>query len=119
MQRGRRPRCGAALLEAIVAITILALAGSAFAALQAQSSDAIRQARRAEADLREGSAFLDVVALWPRADLDRRLGSREQGPWRLEIARPTPTRYELALWDSSGARLLLRTSIHRPEEAKP
>ncbi len=111
-------RRGAALLEAIVAMTILTSAALSLVALTAQGSRTVLHAREAEAELRRASAFMDVVTLWTRADLDRRLGTREQGPWRLRIDRPTQTLYELTLLDSTVTRELLTTSVYRPEGAQ-
>ena len=110
-----RDRRGAVLLEAMVALAILSAAGLAAVALVSQGADAVRRARAADAEVRQASAFLHAVALWPREDLDRRLGERPQGRWKLVIQRPTPTLYEVVLADSALARELLRTTLFRPE----
>lgn len=113
---GRIPgaRHGAALLEAIVALTILATAGAAVVAIAAQSAHAVERAQIADADNRQASAFLDAVALWPREDLDRHLGVREQGPWLMAVDHPSPAVYAVTLADSAGGRVLLRTALYRP-----
>ena len=105
------------LLEAIVALTILVSAGAAIVAMLAQSMHAVESARRADREMREASGYLHVVALWPRDDLDRHLGERGQGPWRMRIDRPAPTTYVVLLTDSSGRRELLRTTLYRPRGA--
>ena len=112
---GRRARAGAVLLEVIVALTILAVAGVAAVAATGESVRAAGRLRETERELREASAFLEAVALWPREDLDRRLGDRAQGRWRLRIDRPSPTVYEVRLADSTGAFVLLETALYRPE----
>jgi type II secretory pathway pseudopilin PulG len=104
---------GAALLEVMVALVVLGVSGAAAAAMTSQASDAIRQAQAHEAALREASAFLDAVALWSREDLDRRLGDRAQGPWRLRIDRPAETLYVVSLHDGASGQELLRTSLFR------
>jgi hypothetical protein len=103
------------LIEAIIALTILTTAALSLVALAAQGSRTIVQARDAETELRRASAFMDVVTLWTRADLDRRLGTRDQGRWKLRIDRPVPTLYEISLLDSTETRELLRTSVYRAE----
>jgi type II secretory pathway pseudopilin PulG len=113
----RRGRAGAVLLEAIVALLILSVAGTAAVTLVSQSADAVRRAREADAEARAASDFLHAVSLWTRDDLDRRLGDRPQGDWRLRIQRPAPTLYEVVLVDSAGGRELLRTALFRPEPA--
>lgn len=111
-------RKGAVLLEAIVAVVILAVAGTTAVTLVGQSADAVRRAREADAEAREASAFLHAVSLWTRDDLDLRLGDRPQGDWRLQVQRPSPTLYEVTLVDSARTRVILRTSLFRPEPAR-
>lgn len=113
VRRGARP--GAVLLEALVALTILAVAGAAVVALAADSARAVERAATADAAVQRASAFLDAVALWPREDLDRHLGTRGEGPWRMTVDRPVPTLYAVALADSGGRRVLLATVLYRAE----
>ena len=115
MMRNYRPaRGGAALLEAIVAMAILGTAGIAALAMASEAARAVGRAREAEVELRAASAFLEAVALWTRDDLDRRLGDRPQGAWRLRIDRPEPMLYTIALSDTLGGGVLLATSLFRP-----
>ncbi|HEU0012458.1 MAG TPA: hypothetical protein VFQ45_02180 [Longimicrobium sp.] len=106
------------LLEAMVAIAILATAGTAAVTLASEGAESVRRAREADREMREANAFLHAVSLWTRDDLDRRLGSRAQGPWRLEVQRPARTLYEVTLTDSAGRRTLLRTALFRPDSAR-
>lgn len=110
-----RGEAGAVLLEVIVALTILVIAGTAAVVSASQSARAVEHARAAEAEIRDASAFFDAVALWPRADLDRRLGERPQGPWRMTVQRPSPTLYIVILSDTSTGAEVLRTSLYRPQ----
>lgn len=114
-ERRARRRSGAALLEALVALTILAVAGAAIVAFATDASRAVVLAREADAELRRANALLEAAALWPREDLDRHLGDRAQGPFRMEIQRPFPSLYTVLLTDSTRRRQLLRTAIYRPE----
>jgi hypothetical protein len=113
MRRSTRP--GVVLLEAIVALTILTVAALASVAMVRQAVDSVRRAESAEAEIRRASAFMDAIALWPRADLDRHLGQRPEGSWRLIIDRPVPTLYLVALTDSLSRRELVRTALYRPQ----
>jgi hypothetical protein len=99
----------------MVALTILATAGVTAAAMVSESMRAAQRARDADREIRRASALFDAVALWTRADLDRHLGERRQGPWLMRVNRPQPTRYVVILTDSTGSHELLRTSLHRPE----
>ena len=97
MRRRRSARPGVVLLETLVALAILGAAGAALATLAVGATDAVHRAERLDDDVRRASAFLDVVALWPREDLDRHLGTRPQGEWLLEVRHPVPTLYLVAL----------------------
>jgi prepilin-type N-terminal cleavage/methylation domain-containing protein len=111
----RYNRPGFALLEVLIAMLLLSIAGATAAAAAIDAIHAVRLAHHTEEVSQRASAFLDAVALWPREDLDRRLGDHPQGPWRLRIDRLSPSLYAITLADS-GARALvrLRTSVYRP-----
>ena len=115
MRIRERRRHGAVLLEALVALVIVASAGAGVAVLAVESSAAVQRTRATEAEQQRAEAYMTVVALWPRDDLDRHLGERAQGPWRLRVERPVPSIYTVTLSDSLGIRALLRTSLYRPE----
>ena len=114
-RRRRRTRGGFALLEVLVSLVILTTAGATVVSLAAETSRAVRRAREAEMELRPALVFFGAVTLWPREDLDRHLGTRPQGPWRLRVDRVATTLYALTLTDSLGTRPLLRTVVFRPE----
>jgi hypothetical protein len=113
-QRAQR-RDGVALLEAIVALTIVTVAVLSAVTMVRQGVETVRRAEAAEVVTTRASAFMEAIVLWPRADLDRHLGNRAEGPWRLDITRPTGTLYLVALSDSGSGRELIRTAIYRPE----
>ena len=106
-------RLGAALLEAIIAIAVVTISGIAAVTVASDSVRAVQRARDAEAALREASRFFEAVALWPREDLDRRLGDRHQGPWLLRIGRVAPELYTVSLRDTLDGSVLLSTSLFR------
>jgi type II secretory pathway pseudopilin PulG len=103
------------LLEVIVALTILSVGATTIVALATSSLDAVWRAEAADAETRKASALLEAVSLWPRADLDRHLGDRTEGPWDLRIDRPSPTVYTVALRGSTNHVVLLATSLYRAE----
>ncbi|MFL5560833.1 MAG: hypothetical protein ACJ79K_05080 [Gemmatimonadaceae bacterium] len=100
-----------------MAMTILAIAGAAVVALATDSARAVNRARIADAATEQANTFLDAVALWPREDLDRHLGARDEGAWRLVVDRPTPMLYDVTLADSTGTHVLLHTVLYRAEAA--
>ena len=110
-------RRGVVLLEVMVALAMLPLGAVSVVTLASESLRAVARAEAADEETARASAFLDAVALWPRADLDRHLGNRSEGAWRLDIQRPLPTWYTVTLLDSLGTVPLLATSLYRPEVA--
>ncbi len=115
MHANRRCRRGLVLLEVIIALTILAVGATAVVALASESLRAISRAGIAEMNMRRANALMEAVALWPREDLDRHLGDRPEGPWRLRVDRPVPTLYVVGLVDTASGRVLLQTSLYRAE----
>ena len=113
--RGRQ-RAGVVLLEVIVALTILAISATTMIALASASIRAVGRAQAADDATAQADDFLQIVALWPRADLDRHLGDREEGRWHMRIDRPKATLYTVTLYDSAG-RAVLHTSLYRAEDA--
>jgi Cys-tRNA synthase (O-phospho-L-seryl-tRNA:Cys-tRNA synthase) len=118
MSRGKRgKREGVVLLEAIVALVILATAGATIVTMTAEAAHAVHQVRAREEEMRSANAFFSAVSLWSRDDLDRHLGDRMQGIWMMRVDRPAPTLYVATLADTATHRELLRTSLYRPEES--
>ena len=110
-----RKRRGLVLLEVIVALTIFSVAGVSVVTLAAGALSAMARAHQADVASQKANHFFDAVSLWPRADLDRHLGDRSEGPWRLRVERPMPTLYVVSLRDSATDRILFATSLYRPE----
>lgn len=114
-----RARSGLTLIEALIALTILSVAGIAMLSLARATSNSVLRALSAEAEINQASALLDAVTLWSREDLDRHLGTRQQGPWLMHVDRDDRFIYEVSLRDSTDHHELLRTMLYRPELAKP
>lgn len=110
-------RQGVILLEVLLALTILGTLGAALTTLALESGRSVARTAESERELRRASGFLEAVALWPRADLDRRLGSRRQGAWLLTVVRRTTVLYAVQLHDSTGSEELFHTVLYRPVPA--
>jgi type II secretory pathway pseudopilin PulG len=110
-------RRGAVLLEALVALAVLASVGVAAAWSASESLRAVARAHAREADVRLATRLLTAVTLWSREDLDRHLGTRQQGPLSMRVDRPTAALYEISLMDSTKRTVLLRTTLFRPQAA--
>lgn len=113
----RMSRTGAALLEVLVAMLLVAVVGLGSIGAAREATSIVGMSSRVETEHRAASDFLDAVSLWTRAELDQRLGARPQGPWTLEIQRVAPHLYQVALLDSAGAPLLTTALFRRERSA--
>ena len=108
-------RRGAALLEALVALALLGTIGSAAAWSATEWLHGVDRMRLREREQRSAARLLTAISLWPRDDLDRHLGDRRQGPWRVRIDRPAPTMYVVAIADSAQGATILKTALYRED----
>jgi type II secretory pathway pseudopilin PulG len=119
----RRPtvigaRQGASLLEVLVGLTLLAVAGAALLSLLAQTIDAVSRQHRYDAQVRTASARLDAIAVWTRAQLEARVGTTPLGPWTLRIAMAPGGLYHVSLSADDTPGVFLETSLYRPEPSE-
>lgn len=107
---------GVVLLEAMVALAILAIAGTAAVSLTADALRAEHEAGVREAALHDADRLLTALTLLTRTDLDRRLGRHRTGGMVAEIQRPEPTLYRIAVSEARAPAVeLLVTVVYRPE----
>jgi type II secretory pathway component PulJ len=103
------------LLEVLVAIVILAVAG--LAAMQAVADALSSEARLGlrERELADADRLLSAYSVLGRRDLDLRLGTRVVGDWSVEVQRPRPALYRVSLAraDASDVEVLV-TVLFRP-----
>ena len=112
MPRGRR---GAALLEALAALTIATIALSA--SLNALIYAAHEQAGLAEREeqLSRAEKLLTVYSLLTRDQLDQRLGQQRVNSWVMRVQRPEEGLYRVAISTSvSPDYELMVTVLYRP-----
>ena len=86
-----------ALLEVIVAMTILVIAALSTVAWVSQAAELVVRACAAAAAADSASDYLDRIALWTREDLDRHLGLRREGAWSVTVERRTSTLYMVTM----------------------
>ncbi len=114
----RADRAGAALLEALIALLIFGVAAVAIVAGASEAAHAVDRAKSADREMRAAHALMEAASLWPRADLDRHLGDRSQGAWRMRIDRESPVLYVVTIADTATGAELIRTSLYRAEERR-
>jgi type II secretory pathway component PulJ len=114
----RRAERGFALLEAVAALVILGVAGIALVEQVAAGTRAEAVAATRERELADEERLLTAYTLLARGDLDRRLGRRDVGPYAVEVQRPEPVLYRIALSRLAAPDVEdLVTVVYRPEAA--
>ena len=109
---------GIALLEVLVALTILGTTGLALAAATSQALATEHLAERAEVELLAADRLLSAMTLLNRRDLVMRIGRHQVGDFVVDVQRPEPGLYRLAVADTLPPYTeRLVTVVHRPEPA--
>ncbi|MDQ3427917.1 MAG: type II secretion system GspH family protein [Gemmatimonadota bacterium] len=113
MRRGER---GIALLEAIVALALLAGAGTTLVAALSAALRSENELRRREATLLAADRVLTAMTLLTRTDLDRRLGVHPVREFEVAVQRPEPTLYRISIAEARAPEIeTLVTVVYRPE----
>lgn len=115
-----RSEQGFALLEVIVALMILSVTGLSLLRFSAAVLDDEYRRIASEQQLRAASRVLAAASLLTRSELDLRLGDRRVGEFSVDVQRPEPTLYRIAVSElhSAGSPLLV-TVVLRPKEVDP
>lgn len=90
-------RRGAALLEVLAAIVILAMAGLSLVELVSANTRAEAIAAARERELADEERLLAAWSLLRSAELDQRIGRREAGPYVVAVQRPERALYRIAV----------------------
>jgi len=114
----RRAEAGVALLEALVALVILATASIALVELVGAGLRSERDARERERTLAAEERVLAAMTLLKREDYDRRLGRRQVGEFFVAVQRPERTLYRIAIGETRAPHVEdLVTVVYRPDVA--
>jgi len=111
-----RAERGVALLEVLVALVVLATAGTSLAELVGSGLRAERDSRIRETTLAAEERLMAALTLLNRRELDQRIGRREIGEFVVDVQRPELTLYRIALLQApSPAVEDLVTVVYRAE----
>lgn len=115
-------RCarGAVLLEALAALLVVAVAGSALLMQASAHVDAYQMVRDREREVARAAQVLAETALLDREALVMHLGRRSRGGFSVTVSRPRSDLFRVAVAraDAPDAELLA-TALHRPRRAEP
>jgi len=107
---------GVVLLEVIAAVAILATVGFAMLALVTAGLRAHAVAQTRERELWDEERLLAAYTLLTRTELDQRLGSRDAGRYVVQVQRPEPALYRIAVSRTSASAVEdLVTVVYRAE----
>lgn len=114
----RRDSRGVALLEALVALAILSVAGVSLVGVVSAGLRAEEEARRRERTLAAEERVLAAMTLLNRTELDQRIGRRTVGEFFVGVQRPERTLYRIAIGETRSPQVEdLVTVVFRREAA--
>jgi Tfp pilus assembly protein PilV len=113
--RGDSNRRGAALIEALIAVVVLATAGIGLITLLGQTAHSMRGTLETERLTRAASEQLDWVAALSRTELVERIGRTQQSGWTLEVIRAAPDLFDVHIARTTASSALLHTTLYRPD----
>ena len=120
MTRGVESRKGIALLETLVALTILTTAGLSIVTLLHQALVAETAARHAETTMDAADRVMSAMTLLNRPELDQRIGMHPVGEFLVDVQRPERSLYRIAITEAAyPLRQLLVTVVYRAEKEAP
>jgi hypothetical protein len=113
--RADQPRRGSALIEVLVALVLLATAGTGLITLLGQTSHSMRTTFESERLERRASEELDRLALLDRGALLLRSGRSRSRGWTLDIRPAGDGLFDVSIMESdTTTRVLLATTLYRP-----
>ena len=107
---------GVVLLEVLVALVVLTIAGIALMENVGAGLRAERDARDRETRLATEERLLAALTLLRRTDLDQRIGRRQIGEFVVDVQRPEGTLYRIAILQNQSPQVEdLVTVVYRAE----
>ena len=110
---------GVVLLEVLVAVVVLAMAGIGLVELVGSGLQAERSALQRETTLATEERLLAALTLLNRKELDQRIGRREIGEFIVDVQRPERTLYRVALLQEQSPQVEDLVTVVYREEIKP
>ncbi len=112
--RASRMRRGSALIEVVIAIVLLATAGTGLVTLLGQTSQSMRTTLESERLTRRASEELNRLVLLDRAALLSRAGRSRSHGFTLDVDPLGQGLFAIRIAESDTTIVLLRTTLYRP-----
>ena len=112
MHSRRERQRGAALLEVLVGLTMLAWAGASWIALMRQAHHSIAVLRSRERQFELASEELDRMTIWTRSDFLARVGGERLGAQGIRIEQVSPVLFAVTIADSATGASMLTTMFY-------
>jgi Tfp pilus assembly protein PilV len=109
-----RRRSGAAIIEVLVAIVMLALTGTALITMLGQTSYSMQTTIESERLARAATVELNRIVLADRSTLVASVGRRAVRGWTIDVASISPALFDVRIAESDTGAALLRTTLYRP-----
>lgn len=111
MTSDRSRRGGAAIIEVMIGLVVLAVAGVGLITLLGQTSHTMQTVARAERETQEAAATLAKLALKSRVEFDAMVGERRSGAFDIATTTLGSGFYAVAVRDTATGGVLLRTTF--------
>jgi Tfp pilus assembly protein PilV len=112
-----KPRTGSTLIEVLIAVVVLATAGTALVTMLGQTQRTMRDVSVTERTVMDASDQLARLLVLDRASLATRAGRFNTAGWTIEIVQVSSKLYDVSIAASDTAAPLLRTTLYRPDSA--
>jgi hypothetical protein len=102
-----------AILDVVVALTILGLSGVGLITLLGQTEHSVRQIRDTERAVRRASDEMGRFVVYDRTQLIAMVGHSAIDSWVVEISQPAADLFDVAIAPSDTEPVILRTTLYR------
>lgn len=106
-------RAGSALIEVLIALVLLASAGTGLVTLIGQTAHTMRSLRESELETLDASGELNRLVLLDAESLYTLAGRHSRHGWTVDITPLSPTLFELHVARSDTTAQLLGTTLYR------
>ncbi len=113
----RRSRHGFSLVEPVIALTVLGLAGAGWMGLLTQSRASSAAVNRVEREHRGAATVMAGLARESREEIVRQAGLRTVGEYDVLVAQREDVLFDVKIALSETGALLLQTTLYRRREA--